>query len=117
MRNPAIRRERRASRRAAAALLRDRRRANRPHSLASHAIARGETPETARSIAGALRTVARRIGLTGQTSRTRRTVDGRGRLRTVTRYTNAQFRAALAAYRPRKADNADARARLLAEVA
>ncbi|MFF8716185.1 hypothetical protein ACF07T_32840 [Streptomyces sp. NPDC015184] len=113
----AIRRARRATRRTARAVLRDRARANRPHSLASHVIARGETAETAKSIANGLRTAAKKLGLAGKEGRTRRTVDGRGRLRKVIRYTATQFAAALAAYRPRKAAYVAARARLLAGVA
>lgn len=107
------RRTQRAHRRAARAVLRDRTRANRPHSLASHIVARGETTETAKSIANGLRTAAKRLGLVGKAGRTRRTVDGRGRLRKVVRYTATQFAAALAAYRPRKAAYVAARARLL----
>ncbi|MFE2930639.1 hypothetical protein [Streptomyces sp. NPDC059278] len=113
----AIRSTRRAHRRAARAVLRDRTRAARPHSLASHIVARGESTETAKSIAAGLRTAAKKLGLTGKAGRTRRTVDGRGRLRKVVRYTVAQFRAALAAYRPRKAAYIAARARLLAVAA
>ncbi|MFF3730413.1 hypothetical protein ACFYXM_08870 [Streptomyces sp. NPDC002476] len=109
----AIRRERRATRRTARAVLRDRARANRPHSLASHIVARGETAETAKGIANGLRTAAKRLGLVGKAGRTRRTVDGRGRLRRVVRYTTSQFAAALAIYRPRKAAYIAARARLL----
>ncbi|MEU9760266.1 hypothetical protein AB0D98_10960 [Streptomyces sp. NPDC047987] len=109
----AIRRERRATRRTARAVLRDRARANRPHSLASHVIARGESAETAKGIANGLRTAAKRLGLVGKAGRTRRTVDGRGRLRRVVRYTADQFRTALAVYRPRKAAYIAARARLL----
>lgn len=74
----------------------------------------GESPVIAKRIAGSLRTVAKRIGLVGRESRTRRTVDGRGRLRKVTRYSSAQFRVALAVYAPRKAELAAARERLLA---
>ncbi|MFF2964259.1 hypothetical protein ACFVT1_36450 [Streptomyces sp. NPDC057963] len=109
----AIRRTRRATRRAARAVLRDRARANRPHSLASYVLNGGETAETAKSISAGLRTAAKKLGLTGKASRTRRTVDGRGRLRRVVRYTADQFRAALAAYRPRKQAYIAARARLL----
>lgn len=109
----AIRRARRATRRTARAVLRDRARANRPHSLASHVIARGESAETAKGVAAGLRTAAKRLGLTGKAGRTRRTVDGRGCLRKVVRYTVDQFRTALAAYRPRKAAYIAARARLL----
>ncbi|MEE1774470.1 hypothetical protein PUR34_41445 [Streptomyces sp. JV185] len=113
----AIRRVQRAHRRAARAVLRDRTRANRPHSLASHIVARGESAETAKSISAGLRTAAKRLGLTGKAGRTRRTVDGRGRLRRVVRYTTTQFAAALQAYRPRKQAFVSARARLLAGVA
>ncbi|MGW3164811.1 hypothetical protein ACWC9Q_18445 [Streptomyces sp. NPDC001142] len=111
------RRSRRAERRAARAVLRDRARANRPHSLASHVIARGESAETAKGIANGLRSVAKKLGLVGKAGRTRRTVDGRGRLRKVVRYTAEQFAAALTVYRPRKATYVAARARLLAGVA
>jgi hypothetical protein len=107
------RRTQRAHRRAARAVLRDRTRANRPHSLASHIVARGETTETAKSITNGLRTAAKRLGLVGKAGRTRRTVDGRGRLRRVVRYTADQFRTALNAYRPRKQAYVAARARLL----
>lgn len=109
----AIRRTRRATRRTARAVLWDRARANRPHSFASHIVARGESTETAKSIANGLRTAAKRLGLVGKAGRTRRTVDGRGRLRRVVRYTATQFRTALAAYRPRKQAFIAARARLL----
>ncbi|MFJ1695687.1 hypothetical protein ACIOHC_11135 [Streptomyces sp. NPDC088252] len=109
----AIRRARRATRRTARAVLRDRARANRPHSLASHVLNGGESAETAKSIANGLRTAAKRLGLVGKAGRTRRTVDGRGRLRKVVRYTADQFRTALNAYRPRKATYIAARARLL----
>ncbi|MFJ2374981.1 hypothetical protein ACIOZL_19560 [Streptomyces sp. NPDC087769] len=108
-----IRRTRRATRRAARAVLRDRARANRPHSFASHVARSCETAETAKSIANGLRTAAKRLGLVGKAGRTRRTVDGRGRLRRVVRYTADQFRTALTAYRPRKAAYVAARARLL----
>lgn len=107
------RRARRADRRTARAVLRDRARTNRPHSFASHIVARGESAETAKSIANGLRTAAKKLGLTGKAGRTRRTVDGRGRLRHVVRYTADQFRTALAAYRPRKAAYIAARTRLL----
>ncbi|TXS78672.1 hypothetical protein [Streptomyces sp. sk2.1] len=112
-----IRRERRATRRTARAVLRERIRAGRPHSLASHIVARGESAETAKGISAGLRTAAKKLGLVGKAGRTRRTVDGRGRLRKVVRYTATQFAAALASYRPRKAAYVAARARLLAGVA
>ena len=114
MHSISTRKERRAKARAARAVLRDRRRQNRRHSLASHAISAGESPETAKRVAGSLRTVAKRIGMVGKAGRTRRTVDGRDRLRKVTRYTTAQFRTALAVYTPRKTELAAARERLLA---
>lgn len=117
MNSTSTRKERRARSRAARALLRGRRRAAKPHSLTSHVVSAGESPETAKRIAGGLRTVAKRIGLVGKTSRTRRTVDGRGRLRKVTRYSSNQFRVALAVYTPRKAELAAARERLMAVVA
>ncbi|MEU2134965.1 hypothetical protein [Streptomyces sp. NPDC018352] len=107
------RRTQRAHRRTARAVLRDRARANRRHSLASHAVRLGESAETAKNISAGLRTAAKKLGLVGKAGRTRRTVDGRGRLRRVVRYTAGQFRTALAAYRPRKQAYIAARARLL----
>ncbi|MFD4855124.1 hypothetical protein [Streptomyces atratus] len=116
MRHPSTRRSRRAAGRARRAVIRDRARANRPHSLASHIVARGESAEIAKSVSAGLRTAAKKLGLAGKAGRTRRTVDGRGRLRKVVRYTADQFRAALAVYRPRKQAYVAARTRLLAEV-
>lgn len=114
MQQSAIRRERRANRRSARAILRRRAAATRlvasvrrrPRSLATVAIAAGIEKDTAAGIASGLRSVAKRIGLTpALTARTRRTVNG-GRARqtrTVYRWTLAQVRQLLAAYRPRKA--------------
>ncbi|MBM7092806.1 hypothetical protein JTP67_30745, partial [Streptomyces sp. S12] len=71
------------------------------------AIAAGVAKDTAAGIAGALRSVAKRLALTpAVTARTRRTVAG-GRARrthTVTRWTLAQVARLITAYRPRKAE-------------
>jgi hypothetical protein len=107
-------RERRAKRRTLRTILRQRTAATRlvasvrrrPRSLATVAIAAGVEKTTAAGIASGLRSVAKRLGVTpAQTARTRRTVaGGRARkTRTVYRYTLAQVRQLLAAYRPRKA--------------
>ncbi|WP_020117536.1 hypothetical protein [Streptomyces canus] len=105
--------ERRAKRRSARTILRQRTAATRlvasvkrrPRSLATVAIAAGVDRDTASGIASGLRSVAKRIGVTpAQTARTRRTVNG-GRARktrTVFRYTLRQVARLLAAYRPRK---------------
>lgn len=119
------RREHRTNRRALRATLR--RRAaearliascrRRPRSIATVAIAAGVEKDTAAGIASGLRSVAKRIGLApAQTARTRRTVNG-GRARktrTVFRYTLAQVRQLLAAYKPRKAAFIDAAALIAA---
>lgn len=118
-----IRRERRASRRTARTILRQRAAGNRlvssvarrPRSLATVALAAGVEKDTVAGIASGLRSVAKRIGLApAQTARTRRTVNG-GRARktrTVYRYTLAQVRRLLAAYKPRKTAFVAAAARI-----
>lgn len=114
MSKSATRRDRRASRRTLAAVLRTRAAAGRlasschrrPRSLATVAVAAGVTKDTAAGVANGLRAVAKRLGLTpAATARTRRTVaGGRARTtRTVYRYSLAQVRLLLAAYKPRKA--------------
>jgi hypothetical protein len=121
MAHRAIRREHRATRRVLRTSLR--RRAaetrlvascrRRPRSLTTVAIAAGVDRDTAAGCANGLRSVAKRLGLTpAQTARTRRTVNG-GRARktrTVFRYTLAQVRRLLAAYKPRKAEYVSAAA-------
>lgn len=115
MQKSAIRRERRATRRTLRTALRRRTAAHRlaascrrrPRSLTTVAIAAGVAKDTAAGIAGALRSVAKRLALTpAVTARTRRTVAG-GRARrthTVTRWTLAQVARLITAYRPRKAE-------------
>jgi hypothetical protein len=70
------------------------------------AIAAGVDRDTATGCANGLRSVAKRLGVEpAQTARTRRTAcGGRARkTRTVYRYTLAQVRQLIAAYKPRKA--------------
>jgi hypothetical protein len=89
----------------------------RPRSITTVALAAGVEKDTAAGIASGLRSVAKRIGLApAQAARTRRTVNG-GRARktrSVFRYTLAQVRQLLAAYKPRKAAFVDAAARIAA---
>ncbi|WP_405585276.1 hypothetical protein [Streptomyces sp. NBC_01092] len=120
-----IRREHRTTRRALRAQLRRRAAGTRlasscrrrPRSITTVALAAGVEKDTAAGIASGLRSVAKRIGLApAQTARTRRTVNG-GRARktrSVFRYTLAQVRQLLAAYKPRKAAFVDAAARIAA---
>jgi hypothetical protein len=107
------RKTRTATRRKAAAVLRDRTRATRlaascrrrPRSLATVAIAAGVDRETATGVANGLRSAAKRCNLTpAETARTRRTVAG-GRARrthSVGHWTLGQVCALTAAYRPSK---------------
>lgn len=115
MQKSAIRRDRRANRRALRTVLRTRAAGNRlasschrrPRSLATVALAAGVAKDTAAGVANGLRSVAKRIGLTpAATARTRRTVaGGRARkTRSVAHYTLTQIARLVAAYRPRKAE-------------
>ena len=115
MQKHAIRRDRRATRRAIRATLRQRSAETRlvascrrrPRSLATVAIAAGVDKTTASGCANGLRTVARRCGIApAETARTRRTVaGGRARkTRTVGRYTLGQVARLVASYKPRKAE-------------
>lgn len=120
-----IRREHRATRRALRAELRRRAAGTRlasscrrrPRSITTVALAAGVDRNTASGIASGLRSVAKRLSVTpAETARTRRTVNG-GRARktrSVFRYTLAQVRQLLAAYKPRKAAFVDAAARIAA---
>lgn len=107
-------RQRRATRRTARQILRQRTATNRliasvrrrPRSLATVALAAGVARDTAAGIAAGLRSVAKRLGVApALTARTRRTVKGgRSRqTRNVYRYALAQVRQLVAAYSPRKA--------------
>ncbi|GBQ04369.1 hypothetical protein SSP531S_58630 [Streptomyces spongiicola] len=84
-------------------------------SLATHIIATGADATTVKGVASALRTAAKKAGIKGTRTRTRRTVDGfRGRAVTAYRYTRAQVAQIAAAYKPRKAEYKAIRAALLA---
>jgi hypothetical protein len=65
--------------------------------LATHALAAGLAPREARSVAGALRSAAKRLAVTG----TAGISYTHGRARTCTRYTTAAVARIAAAYRPR----------------
>lgn len=79
----------------------------RPRSLTTHVLAAGIDTDTARGVAGSLRTVAKRLGIKPeQTTRSRRSAQG-GRPRhghRVYRYTRSQVQTITAAYKPRKAE-------------
>lgn len=78
----------------------------RGRSLATHLIAAGVDAETAKGVATALRTVAKRLGVEPvKVDRTRRTVEGRnGRLRPVNHFTSVQVALLVSQYKPRKAE-------------
>lgn len=67
-------------------------------SLTTHAIAAGLTPREARTVAGSLRSTAKKLAITGTEHR----VHAGRRMRTTHRYTPAQVAALAAAYKPRK---------------
>jgi hypothetical protein len=98
---------RRTARRAQRRLVAQRAAATRLHSslkrgrsLATHAIAAGVAPETAKGVAGGLRSVAKRLGVQPvKVARTHRDAD---RLRPSYRYTPAQVAQLRANYKPRK---------------
>lgn len=78
-------------------------------SLTTHGIAAGLTVKDAASMAGSLRTVAKRLGIQGTSARVHRA----GRMRDTTRFTPAQIAALCTAYKPRRADFKAAKERLL----
>lgn len=112
MAQSSTRREHRATRRALRAALRRRCASTRltascrrrPRSLATVAIAAGVDKGAATGVAGALRSVAKRLAVTpAEQATTRRTVAGRARkTRTVSRFTLAQVGTLLGSYKPRK---------------
>ncbi|MGW7001355.1 hypothetical protein ACWGCW_00660 [Streptomyces sp. NPDC054933] len=69
-----------------------------PASLTTHGIAAGLTPREARTVAGALRNAATRLGITGTPAR----VHAARRMRDCRRYTTAQVALLAVNYRPRK---------------
>lgn len=84
---------------------------NRGRSLATHVLAAGIDPETAKGVANGLRSVAKRLHVGPvRTTRTPRTLDGRdGHGRRVGHYTTPQVQLLLVSYAPRKAEYRDAR--------
>ncbi|MFE3139695.1 hypothetical protein [Streptomyces scopuliridis] len=123
-----------ADSRRAAALIRNRARANRaetrarraaataarrvhtgPRSLTTHIIATGAPLNVVAGAADALRTQARKAGVRGRAARIRRTLNGRARrVVTVYRYTAEQVALIVANYKPRKAEYKVIRAALVA---
>ncbi|MEU9355078.1 hypothetical protein AB0D65_29790 [Streptomyces griseoloalbus] len=120
--------------RRAAAVLRDRTRANRAatrerraaliaahrirkgaRSLATHVIAAGFTADTVSGAVNALRNQARKTGILGAPARIRRTFIGRARLVVIVkRYTRAQVAQLAENWKPRKPEYKAVRAALLA---
>ncbi|MFD7334871.1 hypothetical protein ACFV98_02560 [Streptomyces violascens] len=123
-----------AASRRAAAIVRNRARANRtaarerraaltaarrirtgPRSLATHVIATGAARTVVSGAVAALRTQARKAGIRGTAARIRRTLNGRARRAvTVYRYTAEQVAQIVAHYKPRKAEYQAIRAMLAA---
>ncbi|WP_031102403.1 hypothetical protein [Streptomyces sp. NRRL S-146] len=123
-----------ANSRRAAAVIRNRARANRaeararraaataarrvrtgPRSLATHVIATGAPLDVVAGATDALRTQARKAGIRGRAARIRRTLNGRARSAvTVYRYTAEQVAQIVANYKPRKAEYKAIRAALAA---
>ena len=85
-------------------------------SIATHALPAGVAPETAKGIASALGSVAKRTKTKAtRTNRSRRTLAGWGRtVRTTRRYSRAKIVQLLEAYKPRKAEFREARDLMLA---
>lgn len=79
-------------------------------SLVTHAISVNLAPKDARSAAGSMRTVAKRLGITGTPVR----VHAAGRMRDGHRYTPGQVAAICLAWKPRKPAFKTARAQLIA---
>lgn len=77
---------------------------NRGRSLATHLLAAGIDPATAKGVANGLRSVAKRLHVEPvRTTRTRRTLNGRdGHGHRVQHFTTAQVTVLVAAYKPRK---------------
>jgi hypothetical protein len=77
---------------------------NRGRSLATHVLAAGIEPETAKGVANGLRSVAKRLHVTPvRVTRTRRTLDGRdGHGHQVQHFTTTQVRLLAANYAARK---------------
>ncbi|GGW94757.1 hypothetical protein [Streptomyces noursei] len=123
-----------ANSRRAAAVIRNRARANRaeararraaataarrvrtgPRSLATHVIATGAPLNVVAGATEALRAQARKAGIRGRAARIRRTLNGRARRAvTVYRYTAEQVAQIVANYKPRKAEYKAIRAALAA---
>lgn len=81
-------------------------------SLVTHLLAVGLSVKDARSAAGSMRTVAKRLGITGVEARTH----AAGRMRTTHRYTPDEIAAICMAWKARKPAFRSARVRLLAAV-
>ena len=123
-----------ANARRAAAVLRNRARANRAasaerraaahaarrvrsgaRSLVTHVIATGADAATVKGVVKALRTAAKNAGVKGRRARIRRSFDGaRNVVKTVYRYTREQVAQIAEHYKPRKAEYKAVRAALLA---
>ncbi|MFF6939958.1 hypothetical protein [Streptomyces lavendulae] len=92
--------------------------ARRPHSLASHLLARGANPSDASGVADALHSKAKTLGITGRRSLVCKTstakLPKRAPKRPCTRYTDRQFLTLLTAYNPRAARFVAIRAHILA---
>jgi hypothetical protein len=106
-----------ANTRKARQILRDRARTNRAASrlarngsatLATHAAAQGLTTREARSVAGSLRTAAKKLAITGSEIR----VHAGRHMRDARAFTPAQVALIVTAYRPRKAEYKTVAARL-----
>ncbi|MFG3287315.1 hypothetical protein ACGF3G_00635 [Streptomyces sp. NPDC048179] len=101
-----VTRERAAATRLAASIRR-----GRARSIATHAIAAGIPAETAKGVAGGLRTVAKRLGVQPvRVVNNRRNDRNPGEVRH--HYTPAQVAVLRANYKPRKAEYVDAVARM-----
>lgn len=76
----------------------------RGRALATHVIAAGVPAADVAGVTNGLRSVAKRLHLAPvKVSRTRRTVEGKSRLRKVGHYTAAQVAVMVTEYKPRKA--------------
>lgn len=97
---------------------RTQRAARRPHTLASHLLARGANPSDASCVAGALRGKATALGITGRRFLVCKTSAGklpkRAPKKPCTRYTDRQFLTLITAYNPRAARFVAIRATVLA---
>ncbi|MFD5419487.1 hypothetical protein ACFWJT_15860 [Streptomyces sp. NPDC127069] len=107
----------RAARHALRQRTRAHRDARRPHTLASHLLARGANPSDASCVAGALRGKAMALGVTGHRTLVCKTSAGklpkRAPKRPCVRYTDRQFLMLLTAYNPRADRFRNLRTRLL----